>query len=331
MTPPRNDIGKLLETKRNDIRGLLVHPTIHRKTFIQDTNYQLLWSQDDLSTLFPQWPTPEIDRLRDFYIVSLTILVYNGWTNDRAMFRRAFFSKADRVDSKLPFTSEELVDLEEKERNDFLQRQYIFRPCVITRRKLAHIDYMDPNQPWPFLSSPVSIGSGAYGKVLQATIAKGYYKIESDFEHMSNTNEKVVAYKEFKDVKHGSQVVKDGKKDFLKEVKSLDFLRESLGNQDHIAVHLAAIVRGDKFYIMLDLAELGDLEVLLNGGNELIQDAWDTRAGESKYTFKDKFPHARKVNFVEELEALARALDYLHKRLPKGIYCAHFDLKSTLR
>lgn len=330
MPPPHHDIVKLLETKRAEIRGLLIHPTLHRKTFIQDTNWHILWSRNDVQAVFSQWHPSEIERLRDLYIISFTILVYNGWTPNGTVFRRAFFSKPELVDAKLPFNAEDLAELGENDpnaRNAFLERQYIFRPCIISKRKQAHIDYLDPNQPWPFLEPPISIGSGAFGKVLQARVAKGYYKVESDFEHMSNTNEKLVAFKEFKDVKHGQTVVKDGRKDFLKEVKSLDFLRESLVDQTHIAVHLAAIVRGPKFYLFLELTELGDLEVLLNGGNELRQNSWDTRDGDRKYRFDEKFPNARKVNFVEELEALARALDYLHKRLPKGIYCSHFDLK----
>ena len=99
-------------------------------------------------------------------------------------------------------------------------------------------------------------------------------------------------------------------------------------------LHIAAIVQGDKFMILIPLAELRDLDVFLRGGNIALD---DTRNQEKVYDFSKEFPGMVPPNpllqaaLFNQLFELASALVWLHEDLrilgSLDRYCAHMDLK----
>ena len=123
--------------------------------------------------------------------------------------------------------------------------------------------------------------------------------------------------------------------DFRQEVGRLDFIKESLIQSTRVMKHIAAIVHGDEFMLILPLASLYNLEIFLRGGFES-----DSGTDELKkiYDFDVTFPmldtpvklqHA----VVEEAHQLASALKWLHEDLTifgsTDRYLAHMDLKPA--
>lgn len=55
---------------------------------------------------------------------------------------------------------------------------------------------------------------------------------------------------------------------FERERRTLDILKEGLGGKGRVMQHIAAIVHGNDFMILLPLAEHYDLEIFLRGGRK---------------------------------------------------------------
>ena len=99
-------------------------------------------------------------------------------------------------------------------------------------------------------------------------------------------------------------------------------------------LHIAAIVQGDNFMILIPLAELRDLDVFLRGGYITLD---DTRNQEKVYDFGAEFPGMvppsplLPVALFNQLFEVASALVWLHEDLrilgSLDRYCAHMDLK----
>ena len=99
-------------------------------------------------------------------------------------------------------------------------------------------------------------------------------------------------------------------------------------------LHIAAIVQGDNFMILIPLAELRDLDVFLRGGYIALD---DTRNQEKVYDFSEEFPGMVPANpllpaaLFNQLFEVASALVWLHEELrilgSLDRYCAHMDLK----
>ena len=99
-------------------------------------------------------------------------------------------------------------------------------------------------------------------------------------------------------------------------------------------LHIAAIVQGDNFMILIPLAELRDLDVFLRGGYIALD---DTRNQEKVYDFSEEFPGMVPANpllrvaLFNQLFEVASALVWLHEDLrilgSLDRYCAHMDLK----
>ena len=115
----------------------------------------------------------------------------------------------------------------------------------------------------------------------------------------------------------------------------LDFIKESLTESKRVMKHIAAIVHGDEFMLILPLANLRDLEIFLRGGFEPDSGTDDLK---QIYDFDVTFPmldtsvklqHA----VVEEAHQLASALKWLHEDLTifgsSDRYLAHMDLKPA--
>ena len=99
--------------------------------------------------------------------------------------------------------------------------------------------------------------------------------------------------------------------------------------------HIAAIVHGNNFMIILPHANLYDLEVFLRGGYEPDPNTYDQR---KIYDFDTKFPRLSESlvlqhALVEEAHQLASALKWLHEDLKifgsSNRYLAHMDLKPA--
>lgn len=123
---------------------------------------------------------------------------------------------------------------------------------------------------------------------------------------------------------------------FEQEVGNLDFIKESLTESKRVMKHIAAIVHGDEFMIILPLASLYNLEIFLRGGFEPADFGTDDL--KPIYDFDVTFPmldtsvklqHA----VVEEAHQLASALKWLHEDLTifgsSNRYLAHMDLKPA--
>ena len=123
--------------------------------------------------------------------------------------------------------------------------------------------------------------------------------------------------------------------DFRQEVGRLDFIKESLTESKRVMKHIAAIVHGDEFMLILPLANLYNLEIFLRGGFE--PDS-GTDARRSVYDFDVKFPMLDtsvklQLAVVGEAHQLASALKWLHEDLTifgsSNRYLAHMDLKPA--
>jgi serine/threonine protein kinase len=122
--------------------------------------------------------------------------------------------------------------------------------------------------------------------------------------------------------------------DFDKEVRNLHVLKGSLTIHKNIMLHLATITHGQKNYILLPYAELGDLELLLHCGVDF--------DGQQTYKFEEKFKAFANNNstfnlpfaLFRQLCLLADALRWLHTGIRTDrdavkIYFAHMDLKPS--
>lgn len=99
--------------------------------------------------------------------------------------------------------------------------------------------------------------------------------------------------------------------------------------------HIAALVHGNKFMILLPLAELRDLEIFLRGGKTPMP---DTRHEEKVYDFYEEFSALKDKEvfhraLIKESFEISSALLWLHEELRiyerLDYYLAHMDLKPA--
>lgn len=110
-------------------------------------------------------------------------------------------------------------------------------------------------------------------------------------------------------------------------------MKESLREQKCVTRHIAALVHGSKFMIIMPLANHYNLEVFFCEGMQLLK---NTEESERRYDFGDKFPSIRTDGdlhkaVVKQVFQLADALQWLHHDLgdfeKQNRYLAHMDLK----
>ena len=123
--------------------------------------------------------------------------------------------------------------------------------------------------------------------------------------------------------------------DFKREVQNLDYIKESLTDSKRVMKHIAAIVHGNDFMILLPYADLFDLEIFLRGGYDPHPSTDERRM---VYDFDAKFPMLNtplklQRALIEEAHQLASALKWLHEDLKifgsYNRYLAHMDLKPA--
>lgn len=114
----------------------------------------------------------------------------------------------------------------------------------------------------------------------------------------------------------------------------MQLLKESLSKHDGVMLHVATIIHGNEFAILMPIAERWDLDIFLYYGFN--RDA-GTKKAEAVYEFETMFPkfvgHSRYESVLSEMYTLADALDWLHNRLnvksKPGLRCAHTDFKPS--
>ncbi len=121
---------------------------------------------------------------------------------------------------------------------------------------------------------------------------------------------------------------------FHRESQNLDILKEGLRGSKRVMQHIASIIHGNNFMILLPLAQHGDLEIFLRGGYKA---GADTRYDNHKiYDFDETFPNLACQEtlhkaLLKEMFEIARALVWLHEELhlfgKLDSYLAHLDLK----
>ena len=121
--------------------------------------------------------------------------------------------------------------------------------------------------------------------------------------------------------------------DFHRESQTLDILKEGLKGSKRVMQHIASIIHGNNFMILLPLAQHGDLEIFLRGG---YKPGADTRYNQKIYDFDKTFPdlaceETLHKALLKEMFEIARALVWLHEELylfgKMDRYLAHLDLK----
>lgn len=96
-------------------------------------------------------------------------------------------------------------------------------------------------------------------------------------------------------------------------------------------LHIASIMHGSEFMILLPLAKHRDLEIFLRFGYK--PDLYDTKKETLVYDFNETFPDLTpfglRDEIFKELRQLGKALSWLHNETAdSNRYCAHLDLKT---
>ena len=122
-------------------------------------------------------------------------------------------------------------------------------------------------------------------------------------------------------------------RNFRRESENLDLLKGVLHGSHRVMRHIASIMHGNNFMILLPLAELHDLEIFLRGGEKPLANTCDHQ---TIYEFDENFPHLKTESvlhsaLLKELFEIASALVWLHDELrifgSLDRYLAHMDLK----
>ena len=120
---------------------------------------------------------------------------------------------------------------------------------------------------------------------------------------------------------------------FRRESENLDILKEGFRGSKRVMQHIASIIHGNNFMILLPLAEHGDLEIFLRDG---YKPGVDTNCNQKSYDFNETFPQLATEQtlhkaLLKEMFEIASALVWLHDELhifgKLERYLAHLDLK----
>ena len=120
---------------------------------------------------------------------------------------------------------------------------------------------------------------------------------------------------------------------FRRESENLDILKEGFRGAKRVMQHIASIIHGNNFMILLPLAEYGDLEIFLRDGYKA---GADTNDNHQIYDFNEAFPQLESEQtlhqaLLKEMFEIVSALVWLHEELhlfgKLDRYLAHLDLK----
>ena len=120
---------------------------------------------------------------------------------------------------------------------------------------------------------------------------------------------------------------------FHRESDNLDILKESFRGSKRVMQHIASLIHGNNFMILLPLAEHGDLEIFLRDGYKA---GANTKYNHKFYDFNEAFPELASEQvlheaLLKEMFEITSALVWLHEELhlfgKLDRYLAHLDLK----
>ncbi|KAL8796007.1 MAG: hypothetical protein Q9195_001583 [Heterodermia aff. obscurata] len=318
------------------------------KMFIGDSELRAVWQDYTLSTIFPAeaFTLEQWQQIRKDYLKVLSILIWINWTPLAEQFDDVFFKHPDRGDAYLPFSIEDLFSIEkhsvafEGSGLMFFQFQYAFLPVVIHQSEKMFVRNLEPMERLPFIDAAHELGSGGFGHITKVVIAPRSLLSEGSenrevYATFPNVYPTCLMVNQAKAVACKTYRTDRSKDDFQNEVRNLNFLREGLiQGGKRIMLHIAAIVQGDNFMILIPLAELRDLDVFLRGGYIAMD---DTKIKKKVYDFDQEFPGMVAPSTLlqealfNQLFEVASALVWLHEELrilgSLDRYCAHMDLK----
>lgn len=120
---------------------------------------------------------------------------------------------------------------------------------------------------------------------------------------------------------------------FHRESENLDIIKEGYKGSKRVMQHIASIIHGNNFIVLLPLAEYGDLGIFLLDGYKAGADFYYNH---KFYDFNETFPqlateHILHKALLKEMFKITSALVWLHDELhifgKLDIYLAHLDLK----
>ena len=167
--PAKSDNDPIRKIQRS-LRRSMYRGESQSEMFITEAGLLQVWSEHTIGSIsaFDNFDeeTKNVVRLR--YLRVLSILVFIAWP-DLQLFRPQFMH-SDLDDSKL-FLDEKQVELMGSSAENFLDRQYIFKPEMIVQKHEDFIQKVDANCRLPFIDAPEHLGQGGFGAVTKRTIA----------------------------------------------------------------------------------------------------------------------------------------------------------------
>ena len=290
------------------------------------------------------WTEAEIATVQEKFTKILSIIILINSSDCIRRFRSLFFdtigSPNARTDDEIPFAMEQLSFLDISSGKLFYEKQFVVKPEYVKNTRKQENQVIPANHRLPFVYEKSGIGWGGYGTVDEVGIAPGYLKQETgtNWPNVRTPNRVNIICTDQNGIQVRAVACKkietnETEVDYRKEVSNLQILKESLTSHNRIMLHLATIIHGPSFNILLPLALHGDLELFLNGGISYAR----FETGEEVYDPGIRFPNLNPENLpralIDECALLADGLRWLHDELrvpaEADLYCAHMDLKPS--
>lgn len=128
------------------------------------------WSEHRVEKLsaFRDYEEGVLLKIRKGFLRVLSIVIFIQW-NGLVRFDTVFVNKG-LDDNSLFFNKDQLKNMK-TEIDDFLEKQYIFKPEIIEYRQEAHIQTIPAESRLPFIGESDLLGRGGYGSVSKREIA----------------------------------------------------------------------------------------------------------------------------------------------------------------
>jgi hypothetical protein len=320
------------------------------RAFICKKDVEEIWSSnEDIEIILSsprRWTGDELREIRRDFILTLSILFVINWSQMQE-FRVLFYEFKDgekrRTDNELPYKDELDLDFLEGHQDSFFEKQYMFKPVIIKQLENSYVQRVDGQLRLPFTEENHPLGCGGFGAVYKVKVAPHHLQTEDgntnitvrrtcqarDFcWHNNFFQERVLAIKRFGATDQSAE-------DFQREVDNVQLLKESLSEKKRsVMLHVATIIHGGEFTILMPIADRWNLEIFLYRGFNRDK---GTKKAELVYDFDRMFPRFnpphRHTSVLYEMYALVDALHWLHKQLDvkdkPGLCCAHMDFKPS--
>jgi hypothetical protein len=158
-------------------------------SFVCKSDIEQLWHfDDDIRVIFPTTPTwteHELAKIRENFILTISILVYINWPETQD-FRSRFFhfneGGKQRTDNQLPYPIKNDLSFLGGCQSMFFDMQWRFKPVIIEQHRKAHLQVVNPLARLPFVEEKKRIiGCGGFGKVHKVRVAPNYLEREGGY------------------------------------------------------------------------------------------------------------------------------------------------------